>query len=184
MQYCKISIEYFRNIPSILRCYVGGFSDFQNLWCNRLHIIFGDFNKLYMIRMIFIRFQCDFMRFRTFREDSKLTTTVSTYSILQNFLWLHARFRTKWFNDFTSEWPLKWISNFLLKSRFFGCLKLWIKSEKKKRSKNILSQATDTQIINISHILISHALYWLGAVEYIFLLFWFTEAGQGREEAT
>ena len=41
--------------------YVSGSNDFKSIY-HRLHIVLGDFSKLHVIRMIFIQFQCDFMR--------------------------------------------------------------------------------------------------------------------------
>ena len=92
----------------------------KSLWYHRMHIVLDDFYKLYMTRIIFIQFQCDYMRFQTLsatignrRLKSWLTRFyVISYNLLW-VLWLHSQFRTKWFNDFTCEWPLGIVLNFI-----------------------------------------------------------------------
>ena len=53
--------------------------------------------------MISIRFQTLFVKIRNRRLNSRL---IQFYRICYDVLWLHSWFRTKWFNDFTSEWPI------------------------------------------------------------------------------
>ena len=45
--------------------YMSHFNNFKILY-HLLHIFLGDFGKVYMIRIIFIRFQWDFMRLQSF----------------------------------------------------------------------------------------------------------------------
>ena len=63
--------------------YVSDFNDFKSLWYHLLLIVLGAFSKLHMIRIMFIWFQCHFIRFQTpLRDDSKSTDSISC-----NFLW-------------------------------------------------------------------------------------------------
>ena len=111
-----ISVEFFilirGAIHSLFKCtndfneylisgdYVSDFNNVKILWYHRLHIVLGDFRELHMIWILFIRFQCDFMRFQTLSES---TTKVSTDSISSDFLRLHFWFKVMWFNDSNSQ---------------------------------------------------------------------------------
>ena len=70
--------------------YVSDFNDFKSLWYG-LHIVFDDFSKRHIIRIILIRFQCDLMRFQTFFVNSqnwRLKSRLTRFHVISyHFLW-------------------------------------------------------------------------------------------------
>ena len=58
----------------ILGDYLIDFNNFKSVWYHQLHIVLDDFSKLHMVRIIFLRFQCDFLWFLVISVDCILNS--------------------------------------------------------------------------------------------------------------